>query len=31
MIKTLGTEDTLENAGLTDEEQQLFSLSLIHI
>jgi NADH-quinone oxidoreductase subunit B len=25
MIKTLGTEDTLENAGLTDEEQQLFS------
>jgi NADH-quinone oxidoreductase subunit B len=25
MIKTLGTEDTLENAGLTAEEQQLFS------
>ncbi len=25
MIKSLNTEDTLENAGLTDEEQQLFS------
>ena len=25
MIKTLNTENTLENAGLTDEEQQLFS------
>jgi len=25
MIKTLSTEDTLENAGLTTEEQQLFS------
>ncbi len=25
MIKTLNTEKTLENAGLTDEEQQLFS------
>ncbi len=25
MIKSLNTDDTLENAGLTDEEQQLFS------
>ena len=24
MIKSLSTEDTLENAGLTEEEQQLF-------
>ena len=25
MIKSLNTEDTLENAGLTEEEQLLFS------